>query len=54
MTAYDGLEIPHSSEESESAYGKHVIVDKYLDEGIRKKLLMSSNKDKAKLFREKR
>ena len=54
MTAYDGLDIPHSSQESESAYGKHVIVDKYLDENLRKRLLMSSNKDKQRLFREKR
>ena len=59
QAAYDGKEIPHSSEDedgfpTDGKVSKAAVVDQYLDEGIRKKLLVSSTKDKTRQFRAKR
>lgn len=56
QAAYDGKDIPHSSEEdeNESPAGKPAVVDQYLDEDIRKKLLVSTTKHKTREFRQKR
>lgn len=66
QAAYDGKEIPHSSDSEYECNAtitdpahcttakKAAVVDKYLDEGIRKKLLVSTTKEKTNQFREKR
>lgn len=62
QAAYDGKDIPHSSDDEDlrdgeagaSSVAKPAVVDQYLDETIRKKLLISSTKDKTKQFRAKR
>lgn len=52
--AFDGREIPDSDENSDDQNPQPAVIDSYLDEGIRKSLLVSSQKQKQKVFRDKR
>lgn len=52
--AFDGREIPDSDENSDDQNPQPAVIDQYLDEGIRKSLLVSSQKQKQKVFRDKR
>ncbi len=54
QSAYDGQEIPDSDDQTDDQNPKPAVIDKYLDEDIRKTLLVSSTKDKQRVFRERR